>query len=416
MKVAIDVADLKLGMQVVDLDCPWRDTPFLFQGFEIRSEEEIRALRQYCKRVFVLVNDASPAGAVREWQPLENRQQIVEGEILKLNNHPSAQSVREDVTSFEEEAGRVRDAFIDTRLLIQEVLHDAKLGRSLNIPGVKRSIRTLAESVVRNPDALMCYAQLKRKDDYTAMHSLRVCVLALTFGRHLGLAQDQMEALGLGALLHDVGMVRVPDEILKKPDALTPEEQQIMRRHVEWGVEILLGTQQMPALAIDAVRKHHERYDGSGYMAGLRGDEIGQVGMIAAIVDHYDAITSDRSYNNAVTPYHALTRLYEWRDTLFEGALVEKFIQCLGIYPIGTVVRLNSGEIGVVAAINRKHRLKPYVVLAQRADRTPYVETPIVNLATWRTAGKGVCEIDSVLESSSVGVDPGRYLRAAVAL
>ena len=415
MKVAIDVADLKLGMQVVELDCPWRNTPFLFQGFEIRSEEEIRTLRQYCKRVYILLHDAAPAETERNWQPMENRRLLVEGEIFKLNNHPSAQPVREDLTSFEDEARRIRDAFIDTRLLIQEVMHDAKLGRSLNIPDVKKAVRSLAESVLRNPDALMCFTQLKRKDDYTAMHNLRVCILALAFGRHLGMGPDQLEALGLGALLHDIGMVRVPDEIVNKPEALTHAEQEIMRRHVDWGVEILLGTNQIPAVSIDMVRKHHERYDGSGYMAGLRGSEIGQVGMIAAIVDHYDAITSDRAYSDAVTPYRALMRLYEWRDSLFEGTLVEKFIQCLGIYPIGTVVRLNSGEVGVVAAINRKHRLKPFVVLALRADRTPFLETPIVNLATWSTPGKGGREIDTVLDGASVGVDPGRYLRAAVA-
>ncbi len=415
MKVAIDVTDLKLGMHVIELDCPWRNTPFLFQGFEIRDEEEIRTLQLYCKRVYVLAADATAAETARDWQPVENRDLFIEGEIFKLNNHPSANPARQDLSSFEEEAGRIRDAFIDARLLVQEIMHDIKLGRSLNIPGVKQAVRSLAESVLRNPDALMCYTHLKHMDEYTAMHNLRVCILTLTFGRHLGLPLDQLEALGLGALLHDIGMIRVPEEIVKKPEALTSEEQAIMRRHIDWGVETLLGTNQVPAVSIDMVRMHHERYDGSGYNAGLRGDEIGQAGMIAAITDHYDAITSDRAYNQAVTPHHALMRLYEGRNTLFDGALVEKFIQCIGIYPIGTVVRLNSGEVGVVAAINRNYRLKPYVVLALRADRTAFHDTPIVNLATWHTAEKGAGEIDTILDGASVGVEPGRYLRAAVA-
>lgn len=416
MKVAIDVTDLKLGMQVVELDCPWRNTPFLFQGFEIRDEEEIRTLQQYCRRVYILAADAAPDETARDWQPIENRELFVEGEIFKLNNHPSASPARQDLASFEEEAGRIRDAFIDTRLLVQEIMHDTRLGRSLNIPGVKQAVRSLAESVLRNPDALMCYTHLKHMDEYTAMHNLRVCILTLTFGRHLGLPLDQLEALGLGALLHDIGMIRVPEEIVKKPEALTREEQEVMRRHVDWGVETLLGTNQMPAVSMDMVLKHHERYDGSGYNAGLRGDEIGQAGMIAAITDYYDAITSDRSYNRAMTPHHALIRLYEGRNTLFDGTLVEKFIQCIGIYPIGTVVRLNSGEVGVVAAINRNQRLKPYVVLALRADRTPFHDTPIVNLSTCHTAANGAGEIDTILDGKSVGVEPGRYLRAAVAI
>lgn len=422
MKVAIDVAQLSIGMYVCELDRPWRDTPFLFQGFEVRSEEEIETLRHYCRQVYVLEREPEQAGAPppagqkdhREWRPGQSPSLRVEQEIYKLNNHPAARPVYADLTSMQQEVELVRDTFVESRLLIQEILHDAKLGRSLNLPGVKRAVRGMTESVLRNPDALMCFAQLKRKDEYTALHSLRVAILALSFGRQLGMPHDQLEMLGLGALLHDIGKVKVPDEILTKPGALTPEETAIMQRHVAWGVEILSATRQVPEAAIDVVRSHHERYDGSGYMDGLRGDAISEFGMIGAIVDHYDAITSDRAYRDALSPHSVLKKMYEWRNSLFNGGLVERFIQCLGIYPIGSVVALNSGEIGVVAAINRQQRLKPHVMLVYRADRRPYDQMPIANLATWRTPDDRPCEIEHVLEPGAAGIDPAHYLRAAV--
>lgn len=422
MKIAIDVAQLSIGMYVCELDRPWRDTPFLFQGFEVRSQEEIDTLRHYCRQVYVLERDpeqvaATPAAGRADqgaWQPGQSVSLRVEQEIYKLNNHPGARPLYADLTSMQQEADLVRDTFVEARLLIQELLHDAKLGRNLNLPGIKRAVRDMTESVLRNPDALMCFAQLKRKEEYTALHSLRVAILALSFGRHLGMPHDRLEMLGLGALLHDIGKVRVPDEILTKPGALTAEETAIMQRHVAWGVEMLTATREVPEAAIEVVRGHHERYDGSGYLSGLRGDAISEFGMIGAIVDHYDAITSDRAYRDAISPHAVLKKMYEWRGSLFNGGLVERFIQCLGIYPIGSVVTLNSGEVGVVAAINRQQRLKPHVMLVYRADRRPYEPMPIANLATHRTPDNRPGEIERVLEPGSAGIDPARYLRVAV--
>jgi HD-GYP domain-containing protein (c-di-GMP phosphodiesterase class II) len=270
--------------------------------------------------------------------------------------------------------------------------------------------------VLRNPDALMCFAQLKRKDEYTALHGLRVCILALALGRQLGMPREQIETLGIGALLHDFGMVKVPEEVLSKPGPLTPEEIRLMQQHVIWGAELLDRTRQIPAAALQVVTNHHERHDSSGYLRGLRGAEIGEFGMIGAIIDHYDAITSDRVYRNAESAHSVLMKMYEWRNTLFTARLVEKFIQCLGIYPIGSVVELNTGEIGVVAAINRVHRLKPHVMLVYRADRQPYEQMPIANLADRRTDDDRPCEIERVLEPGSIDMDPAHYLRMAVSM
>ncbi len=424
MKMVVDVDQLKIGMYVYELDRPWRETPFMFQGFQISSQMQLDALRQYCRTVTILrlesdhriaiQRDPHAVAVATAGLPAPHRSLGVEREVYKINNHPNARSVYPDTTSMLEEVDKVRDAFIDSRLLIQELLHDAKFGRSMNYGGAKQAVRSMAESVIRNPDALMCFAQIKRKDEYIALHSLRVCILALAFGRQLGLPRDQLEVLGLGALLHDIGMVKVPEEILSKPEALTPAETELMKQHVAWGADILYDSRQIPSAAIEVVTGHHERHDGSGYLNGLRGEQIGDFGMIGAIVDHYDAVTSDRAYQGAVSAHIVLMQMYGWRDTLFSASLAEKFIQCLGIYPVGSVVELNSGEIGVVAAINREQRLKPHVMLVYRADRQPYAELPITNIATRRTPDDRPCEIERVLEAGAIDIDPAHYLRVAV--
>jgi len=421
MKAVLSVNELKIGMFVCELDRPWRETPFLFQGFEIRTQDDIDALRKYCHQVTILDrydrgrNVRAAASPARD-ASLRFRSLHAEREVYKINNHPSARPAYQDVTTLKQEVEKVRNVFIEARLLIQEFMHDAKLGRALDMDSAREVVRGMTESVLRNPDALMCFAQLKRKDEYTAQHGLRVCVLALILGRQLGMSREELEVLGLGALLHDIGMVRVPDDIVAKASALTPEEFEVMKQHVNWGVEMLSSGYDIPAAALQVVRDHHERYDGSGYLHGLRGDQIGEYAMIGAIADHYDAVTSDRVYRGAVSPHQVVLNMYEWRDSLFRADMVEKFIQCLGVYPIGSVVELNTGEVGVVAAINRLQRLKPHVMLVYRPDQRPYEEMPITNLATRELPDGRHCEIERVLDSSHTDIDPAYYLRLAVSM
>jgi putative nucleotidyltransferase with HDIG domain len=287
---------------------------------------------------------------------------------------------------------------------------DVRVGKSLDVEEARLVVGDLVESVVRNPDALTCFTQLKKAHEYTAQHSLRVCVLALIFGRQLGFEKDRLRVLGIGALLHDVGKAKVPVDILDKPMALDSREIEIMKRHVPLGVEILENTPGIPAAAIEVARGHHERFDGNGYIEGRKGNEIGTYGLIAGIVDCYDAITSDRVYHAGISPHAALKRMYEWRGSAFHPKLIEQFIQCLGIYPVGSVVQLNSGEIGVVAALNRLRRLKPRVVLVRRPDNTPYPSMPAVNLANRTNRDGRPCEVERVLEAETTGVNPAYFL------
>jgi putative nucleotidyltransferase with HDIG domain len=334
----------------------------------------------------------------------------IEQNLLRLNNHPSARPIYDDLTTLEEEVDHVRETYRAARQYITKIMDDVRIGKNLDAGETREMVVELAESVVRNPDALTCFSLLKKKHEYTAQHSLRVCVLALIFGRQLGFEKDRLRELGIGALLHDVGKARIPLEILDKPKALDSNEIEIMKRHVPLGVEILENTSGIPAAAIEIARGHHERYDGNGYIEGLKGNEIGLYGLIAGIVDCYDAITSDRPYQAGISPHSALKRMYEWRGSAFHPKLIEQFIQCLGIYPVGSVVQLNSGEIGVVAALNRLRRLKPRVVLVSRPDNTPYPHMPAVNLANRTNRDGQPCEVERVLDSDATGINPAYFL------
>ncbi len=385
----------------------------------------MRTLQQYCNEVYVL-QESSPAvggaGAMawREWRnvasPAAKQVEALqfEQELLKLNNHPNARSVYQDKTTLDEEIQLVKGAYLEARGLAQEMLGDVRLGRSLDGVIVRRAVSRLTDSVLRNPDALTCYAQLKRKDDYFAMRGLRSAILALIFGRQLGMGRDELEMLGMAGLLHDFGMVKVPDEILSKPGPLTPVETAIVRRHVTWGVEALERSHGIPEMVIQAAGNHHERYDGSGYLSGKRGNDIGNPGLIIGIVDYYDAVTSDRVYQGTASPYAAMHVMYEARGKLFGPELVERFIQCLGIYPVGSIVELNSGEVGVVVGLNRAARLKPRVALVYQADRTAYPLPPVINLASRRTADGLACEVERVLDPLTANIDPVRYLPVPV--
>lgn len=410
MKKKVDTHELKPGMYVSGLDRPWRETPFLFQGFYIHSHADIEQIKDYCQYVFIDLN----LDRTGTRSPVPDDQKV-ELEILKKNAQPrqraGAGAGYEDVTSIEEEIEAARETYHECKESIHSIMDDARLGRSLDTEGARKTVGTLAQSIVRNPDALMCLTQLKQKDEYTVQHSLRVCILGLAFGRHLGLSEVELRELGLGALLHDVGKAKVPEEILNKPSALTEKEYAIIKQHVPAGVKILMGCANLSATALEIASQHHERYDGRGYSFGLAAEQIGRAGTIAGIVDCYDALTSDRPYRSAISAHNALKKMYTWRDSHFESLSVEQFIQCIGIYPIGSLVELTTGHVGVVLSQNRRRSLRPKVILVLNRERKRYTTPVVVDLMEQMRDEAGTqWEIRAVLEPGSFGINATNYL------
>ena len=409
-----------MGMYISELDRPWVETPFLFQKFELRTSEEMEQLKKHCTYVYVdteLGPDVAPKPTDKESvvriRKLEEQDEKIKREVKKIAEAPSRRSQRPaypDRTPFQRELVRAREVQSQTRVLMRTTIEEVQKGKAVNIPLAEKVVDNMVESVIRNPDALVCLSQLKDVSEYTALHSVRTCVLALTFGRHLVLSKDELKILGVGALLHDIGMAKLPATILDKPGGLTVEEFELMTQHVPWGLEILKQSGGVPPAALEILEQHHERHDGSGYVRKLKGDLIGYVGAICAIVDVYDAITSQRVYRGPVSADDALKRMYEWRHKDFHAELVEEFIKCMGIYPIGSLVELSTGGVGVVITINRARRLKPKVVLLLTANKKPLSRKVITDLAEHRDGLGREYKIKRVLPAGTYSINPMEHL------
>lgn len=429
MKTRISVHDLRKGMWVTELDRPWLGTPFLFQGFEITTDEQIEQLRGLCQHVFVLEGEehqvairraggtdapaASPPGASTPTmhQVFAGYRGDRPGDPRSMS--PTSQPRYIDTTPVEQEIHQAMEIENSVRETLFTMLDDAKSGKSIDIPRAKVLVGQMTESVIRNPDAFVWLTQLKNKHEYTATHSLRVSVLALALGRHIGYEAEKLQVLGIGALLHDIGKLKVPNELLDKPESLTRQEFEIMKSHVPEGLKLLEGSSGIPPAALEVVGRHHERYSGNGYIFGMSGDTIGEFGLISAIVDTYDAITSDRAYHMSLSAADALKIIYEGRERAYHPWLVEQFIQCMGIFPIGSIVEMSTGSIGVVITANRQRRLRPRVALVLSADKKPYSPATVVDLMQVKHDPSGrPLEIRNVLPAGSFGINPVDYMPA----
>jgi len=415
MKKRVEVEDLRPGMYVVELDRPWPEFSPGEHGFAIMTSDQLSKLRALCAYVYietdleVLANASDTLHDPASFSRLDRPE--LELEMLKIFSAPGlGHDQYPDTQSMEAEIRTIRLVHEQAVELIDEVMRVVRLGRSIDVAATKRIISDLADSIIRNPDALVCFTAMRQTQTTTAEHGLRTCILALALGRHLGMRKRQLGDLGIGTLLHDIGKTQVPQEILECGHELSEEERCILEKHVADGVAILESTEGISSSAIDVARQHHERYDGNGYPTGLRENEIGQVGHIGAIVNYYDSLIHPRPGKKSVPSHTALKIMYEHRGKLFHPGLVEEFIRCMGIYPIGSIVEMRTGEVGVVVSLNRARRLKPRVVLVISADQK-YFETPaVVDLTRHRNSYGELLEIAGVAEGHAYGFDPLDYL------
>lgn len=385
-------------MYVSELDRPWVDTPFLFQGFMVQGEEEISALREHCEFVYVDKERCRPDVAAHLLAPSNNS-------APKKHTSKRLTSSNFSEANFRQSLLQSHKVYTAARGWIDVMLEDSRLGESIDTEKARVLVTQLADQVIQNSDALVWLTHLKARDEYTATHCINVCILALTFGRALELDDESLHKLGMGALLHDIGKMQIPDEILNKPDRLSKEEFRVVMGHPSLGHAMLVDDHELEEETLHVVLHHHERLDGGGYPKGLAKEDIPLLTRIASIVDVYDAITSDRCYHDGVSPAQALENLFKWAKGNFDITLLEQFIKCLGIYPIGSVVRLNTKEVGVVVATDADHRIKPIVLLAMSGEGKPYMPRRLVNLssAMWEKTGKPI-QIEEVLQPGSLGI------------
>lgn len=406
-KLKIQTDKLMFGMYVCELDRPWSDTPFNFQGFILQDIDDIAAIKEHCEYVYIDVRkslhnkpDASspPSGAASSKEsalnprsssitirpaagssPAAGKQEGL-GQFANSKQHTKDKDDREFDQSFLHSLAASIDNRTDTKKLVKSIMADIRLGRSIDTPAAKEAVAACVDNVMMNRDASLLLTRLRNKDEYTSEHSLNVAIISIAFGRHLGMNKKELNVLGLCGLLHDMGKMLTPDRILNKPGKLDEEEMMIMKRHPVDGKEILLGSDEVMDVVIDTAYGHHERLKGQGYPRGVQATEIPLYTRIVTIADVFDAISGDRVYRKGETAETALTILHQGAGTAFDESLVLAFTQNIGTYPLGTIVEMTNGEVGIVVDNNPDRRLRPVVKLLLSQDKESR-EAHIVDLS-----------------------------------
>lgn len=343
-------------MFICDLNCNWIEHNFFFSKFKVKSINEIRKISDMgIKEVSI---DTSKGLDVLSAPAAATVKHEIDVKFLK-----QAETLEEPTreVSLAKEINKARMIRNEAKLVIKNVLEDVRLGNQIELEKVQQVIPKMTESIFSNKDALLGLSRIKSMDEYLFLHSVSVCVLMISFSHALGIHRDEINEIGIGALLHDIGKVKVNTNILNKPGRLTEDEFVKMKEHVNIGHILLQETPNIPETALMVAHQHHERYDGSGYPNKLKADKLSLYGQMAAIVDVYDAITSDRCYHKGMESTDALRKIFEWSKFHFNPELVQHFIRCVGIYPIGTLVRLDDHRLAVVTEYGKGNLTKPTV-------------------------------------------------------
>lgn len=379
-------------MYVAELDRPWTETPFIFQGFHLRTDQQLSMLKQFCKHVFV------------DLERSEEREEAKPAPQFKIRGN----AAYPEKTPVEVEFKQADATYASTASALADLFKPlSKPGGVLEAKEVKESVSRLTDSVVRNPDAMLLVSQLRKTSAEAHARALQVSLYLIVFARFLQLERSELELLGLLGLLQDIGKTRLPAELMQRKGPLSPDEHNLAKRHVEFSAEILKATPGLPPELPPLALLHHERQDGKGYPRGLKAEEIGLYGSMAAIVDTFDALTAVRPYAEALSPSSALSFIYKERGTAFHPSLVEQFIQCVGVFPVGAVVELNSGEVGIVITQNLVRRLKPRVMVVLDAQGNPMRPHKILDLdKDPKVTSDEAYRIKRTLEQTRVKIDP----------
>ena len=405
MATRIHITQLRPGMRIEKLDRSWFATPFFRHRMAITSMDQVEQLRA-CG-----VETLDVSGEIEIDSPPDSPL------IDKPSSPPTDQAatVAEDGApelpskSFEEELPAAKLVYTAAKNVIEQAMLDVRMGRDINMDAVNQVVSEMADSVLRNPDALTSLSRLKHFDEYTFFHSVNTSLLALSLGRNLEIEESLLHQLGVGTLLHDIGKTKVPLEILNKPGKYEAHEFEIMKQHVMRGAEVLSGTTGLTDNFLRPALEHHERVDGTGYPYQRRKSELSQFGMMAAVVDIYDAITSDRCYHKAKPAHEALQFLYTISQKgHLEHTLVQRFIQVVGVYPVGSIVQLNTGEIAVVSRLNRQAPLEPVIILVKGPGNTLLSRPETIDLAQPERAPRR--SILAVTDPASTGIHASTYL------
>jgi len=365
----VSVEQLRVGMFINSFYCSWFKHPFALSKFLLKNSVEINKIRT-ASIEFVEIDITKGLDILVEKKVINKPKPKVK--IKKSINRPNVNNAKDEM-----KAAKV--AFDEAETYITNMMATAKMGAHVELEQLDPVINKLSSSILRNPNALLGLSRIRTMDKYTFEHSVSFSVLIMSFARSMGKDEEFIRLLGIGGLLHDIGKTLTPAHILNKPAKLTPDEFKIMKEHVVHSRNILEKTEGLSKISMDVAVMHHEKFDGSGYPAGLKGDEISLAGQMSSIVDVYDALTADRCYHKGRQPAEALKFLLNGAGSHFNPSLVNQFVHSIGIYPVGCLVLLSNGYLAKVIEI-KGNMLKPIIELIINLNTRSYVPRKVINL------------------------------------
>lgn len=397
----LPVSQLRPGMYVSRLDRDWTGTPYPLQGILIESTQDIAELSRYCSSVIVDISksDSFVRGALTQAGGGRAYQMSM---LSQIDASP-----RPLLSPMEEEIPRAGAALDNAHRAARQIVLELRSSGRLDEVAVGEAVIPVVDSIVRNPDAFFWLEALRQHDRYSYSHAVNCCGFMAAFGRHLGFPDETLRDLAMGGLLLDIGKTAIPETLLESGQALDEEQTALIRGHPQHGVRLYEQSGGSNVAVRDMILTHHEREDGSGYAGALAEDQIPLFGRIAGIVDSYSAMIGVRPYREPLSRHDALQALYRQRSTLYQAELVEQFVQCLGVYPVGTLVELSTGEVAIVVAQNASRRLFPRVMLLTDADKQLRASFDPLDLGgTWGAHDSRQVTIRRDLTPGSYGLDP----------
>ncbi|MFO6421224.1 HD-GYP domain-containing protein [Hylemonella sp. W303a] len=388
MLKCISVDRLELGMWIEELRGSWSDHPFWRNSFLLDQREDLeRILASEVREVWIDTRKGLDVPA--QGRASENSHAGAEDPPPpRASLHPPSRSRPSEPIHIELQ--RAAQICAEAKHTVLSMFQEARMGHAVDTRNAHQLVEQISQSINRNASALISMARLKTADDYTYMHSVAVCALMIALARQLGLDDRQTETAGMAGLLHDVGKAKMPKEVLDKPGKLTEDEFAIMRGHPAQGYDILSGMQNLPPEALDVVLHHHEKINGTGYPHGLKGEEISLYAKMGAVCDVYDAITSNRPYKNGWDPAESLHKMAEWAGGHFDQRVFQAFVKSVGIYPIGSLLRLNASSpgapsglmLGIVVDQSEQALTKPIIRAFYSVERDRRIPPQTFNLAS----------------------------------